>query len=151
MSKFGKKSKTSQDIPTAALPDIIFMLLFFFMVVTVIRDSELLVMNRLPSATQLTKLEQKSLVSFLFIGKPKDTDRYGVSPKIQANDGLINVDEIPQFIAVEKAALGEEGDKITISLKADNEIQMGIVIDVKEKLRESNALKLNYSSQPGKK
>ena len=61
MPKFGKKSNTSQDIPTAALPDIIFMLLFFLMVTTVIRETDIMVKQKLPKAAQLTKLERKSL------------------------------------------------------------------------------------------
>ena len=71
MAKFGKKSNTSQDIPTAALPDIIFMLLFFFMVTTVLRETDILVKQQLPRAVQLTKLERKSLVSYIYIGEPK--------------------------------------------------------------------------------
>ena len=65
MAKFGKKSSTSQDIPTAALPDIIFMLLFFFMVTTVLRETDILVKQKLPKAAQLSKLERKSLVSYI--------------------------------------------------------------------------------------
>ena len=145
MAKFGKKSKTTQEIPTAALPDIIFMLLFFFMVVTVMRESELLVENKLPKATQLTKLEEKSLVSFLYVGKPKNED-LGVAPRIQANDVLIGVDQVIQWVAEEKGKLGEDAGKINISLKADVETKMGIISDVKQELREANALKLNYSS-----
>ena len=86
MAKFGKKSNTSQDIPTAALPDIIFMLLFFFMVTTVLRETDILVKQQLPRAVQLTKLERKSLVSYIYIGEPKQTNLYGKEPKIQVND-----------------------------------------------------------------
>lgn len=147
MSKFKKKSSASQDIPTSALPDIIFMLLFFFMVTTVLRETELLVENKLPNATQLQKLEKKSLVSYIYIGKPKDTDKFGTEPRIQVNDVLINPKEIPQFVLQEKDKLDEvERDKITMSLRIDRDAKMGIVIDVKQQLREANALKVNYSS-----
>ena len=77
MGKFSKSSGTSQDIPTAALPDIIFMLLFFFMVTTVLREDDILVKQQLPKASQLTKIEKKSLVSYIYIGEPKNTDQYG--------------------------------------------------------------------------
>ena len=71
MSKFRKKGgKSTPAISTASLPDIIFMLLFFFMVVTVMRESELKVQVQVPQATELTKLEQKSLVNYIYIGKP---------------------------------------------------------------------------------
>jgi len=147
MAKFKKKTKTSENIPTSALPDIIFMLLFFFMVTTVLRETELLIENKLPQASQLTKLEQKSLVSYIYVGKPKDTDKYGTEPKIQVNDVLIVPDEIPRFVLQEKDKLDEnERDKITISLKIDRDAKMGIVSDIRQQLREANALKVNYSS-----
>lgn len=150
MSKFKKKTGTSQEIPTAALPDIIFMLLFFFMVTTVMRETTLLVKNALPNASQLQKLEKKSLVSFIYIGEPKETDKYGKAPRIQVNDVLIKPDEIPQFVLQEKDKLDEvERDKITMSLKVDREAEMGIISDVRQQLREANALKVNYSSIQG--
>ena len=71
MPKFKKNSKTSEDIPTAALPDIIFMLLFFFMVTTVMRETDIMVKQKIPRATQLTKIERKSLVSYIYVGNPK--------------------------------------------------------------------------------
>lgn len=150
MAKFKKKTNTSQDIPTSALPDIIFMLLFFFMVTTVLRETDLLVENKLPNASQLTKLEQKSLVSYIYVGKPKDTDKYGGEPRIQVNDVLIMPKEIPKFVFEEKDKLEEAvRDKITMSLKVDRKAKMGIINDVKQQLREANALKVNYSSIKG--
>ncbi len=150
MSKFKKKTNTSQEIPTSALPDIIFMLLFFFMVTTVLRETDLLVENKLPSASQLQKLEKKSLISYIYIGKPKDTDRYGREPRVQVNDVLIIPKEIPNFVLQEKAKLDEvEKDKITMSLKVDRKAKMGIVSDVRQELRKANALKVNYSSVQG--
>ena len=107
MAKFKKKSNTSQDIPTAALPDIIFMLLFFFMVTTVLRESTIMVNQSIPKATQLRKLEQKKLVSYMYIGKPTDPRRFGTEPKIQANDAFIEIDGIIQFIEEEKGKLAE--------------------------------------------
>lgn len=149
MARFKKKTSASQEIPTAALPDIIFMLLFFFMVTTVMRTNDLLVETKIPKATQLQKLEKKSLVSYIFIGKPKDIEQYGDEPRIQVNDALITPDDIPRFVLEEKDKLDEvERDKITMSIKADIETEMGIVIDVKQQLREANALKVNYSSVP---
>jgi biopolymer transport protein ExbD len=147
MSKFKKKSSASAAISTSSLPDIIFMLLFFFMVTTVLRETTLLVENKLPQASQLTKLEQKSLVSYIYIGKPKDTDKYGKEPRIQVNDVLIVPEDIPRFVIQEKDKLDEvERDKITMSLKVDREAKMGIISDVRQQLREANALKVNYSS-----
>jgi biopolymer transport protein ExbD len=147
MGNFKKKTNTSQEIPTSALPDIIFMLLFFFMVTTVMRETTLLIENRLPTASQIQKLEQKSLVSFLYVGKPKEVERFGKEPRIQVNDVLIMPREIPQWVMREKDKLPEvDRDKMTVSLKIDKEAKMGIVTDVKLQLREANALKINYSS-----
>ena len=147
MAKFKKKTSTSQDIPTAALPDIIFMLLFFFMVTTVLRESTIMVKQSIPKATQLRKLEQKKLVSYLYVGRPNDTDKFGREPKIQANDAFIEVDGIIQFIEEEKGKLAEnEKDQITISLKVDDETKMGIIADIQEKMRDVNARKLMYAA-----
>ncbi len=151
MAKFGKKTKTSQEIPTSALPDIIFMLLFFFMVTTVMREVTLMVKNALPTASQIQKLENKSLVKYIYIGEPKETDKFGEAPRIQLNDALAVADDIPEFIVEQRATLDEaEQDKMTISLKVDRDAKMGIVSDVRQQLREANALKLNYSSIPSK-
>jgi biopolymer transport protein ExbD len=147
MSKFRKKTKSSADIPTASLPDIIFMLLFFFMVTTVLRETEIMVKQVLPRATQLSKLQKKSLVSHIYIGKPKVTSKYGSEPKIQVDDVLIEPKDIVLWVQRKKDELDEvERDQITISLKIDNEAKMGIVSDVQQQLREANARKIMYAT-----
>ncbi|MCV9386791.1 ExbD/TolR family protein [Reichenbachiella ulvae] len=147
MSKFKKSSNTSQEIPTAALPDIIFMLLFFFMVTTVLRETSIMVEQKLPKSTQLSKLERKSLVSYIYIGKPKQVDVYGEQPKIQVNDVFIEPSDIVRFVNQEKDKLSEvERDQITMSMKVDIDAKMGIVSDVQQELREANARKVLYSS-----
>lgn len=147
MAKFKKSSNTSEEIPTAALPDIIFMLLFFFMVTTVLRETSIMVKQTLPKSTQLSKLEKKSLVSYIYIGKPNKEDLYGKEPKIQVNDVFIDHMDIVRFVNTEKDKLSEvERDQITMSLKVDVEAKMGIVSDVQQELREANARKILYSS-----
>lgn len=147
MSKFRKKAKPSADIPTASLPDIIFMLLFFFMVTTVLRETEIMVNQVLPRATQLSKLQKKSLVSHIYIGKPKVTSKYGSEPKIQVDDVLIEPKDIVLWVQRKKDELDEvERDQITISLKIDHEAKMGIVSDVQQQLREANARKIMYAT-----
>lgn len=146
MSKFKKKSESSQDIPTAALPDIIFMLLFFFMVTTVLRETELKVKQDIPRAEQLVKLEKKKLVTYLYVGKPKD-EIYGVKPLIQANDAFIGIDGIVNWVNQEKSKLSEvERDQITISMKVDEDTKMGIIVDIQTELREANARKIMYAA-----
>ncbi|MCH8516685.1 MAG: biopolymer transporter ExbD [Cyclobacteriaceae bacterium] len=145
MGKFKKKTNTTQDIPTSALPDIIFMLLFFFMVTTVLRETEILVEQRIPNATELRKIERKSLVSYVYIGKPKKTEQYGTEPRIQVNDVLIEPSGIALFVQTEKDKLSEvERDKLTIAMKIDKEAKMGIVTDVQQELREINTRKIMY-------
>lgn len=147
MSKFKKKANTKQDIPTSALPDIIFMLLFFFMVTTVLRETTINVKQRIPDATQLRKLQRKSLVSYLYVGEPKKTEIWGDEPKIQANDAFIEVRDVVLWVTREKEKLNEvERDQITISMKVDEEAKMGLISDVQLELREANARKLLYST-----
>ena len=145
--KFKKKAKSNPDIPTAALPDIIFMLLFFFMVVTVMRQQEVLVKQILPRATQLTKIERKSLVSYIYMGQPTNSGVYGTEPRIQTNDVFIDKEDIARFVNNEKDKLDEvERDQIAMSLKIDIEVKMGIVTDVQEELRNANARKILYTT-----
>jgi biopolymer transport protein ExbD len=147
MAKFKKKTKTSENIPTSALPDIIFMLLFFFMVTTVLRENEILVEQKIPQATQLQKLEKKTLISYLYIGKPKNVAMFGTEPRIQANDVLIGTKDILLWVNQEKDKLSEaERDQITISMKTDRDVKMGPISDVQFELREADARKLLYAA-----
>jgi biopolymer transport protein ExbD len=146
MSKFKKKTSTTQEIPLAALPDIIFMLLFFFMVTTVLRESDILVEQKIPQAKELNKLERKSLVSYIYIGKPKKAD-LGTEPRIQLNDALAQPEDIQLFVNREKDKLSEvERDQITMAMKVDRDVKMGIVVDVQQQLKEVNARKILYSA-----
>ncbi len=152
MSKFQKKrGKSSPAISTASLPDIIFMLLFFFMVVTVLRDAELKVQVNTPQATELTKLEKKSLVNYLYIGKPtpKYQETYGTKPLLQLGDSFKQIKDIPLFIEQHRVKVPEVQRKgITSSLRVDGDVTMGIVSDVKTELRKAGQLKINYSAKP---
>ncbi len=148
MSKFGKKKKPMPAVNTASLPDIVFMLLFFFMVTTVMRETELKIETpSLPNATEVKKLEHKSLVSTIYVGKAKDT-KLGTGDKIQLNDKIATADDIPTFIFNERAPKSEEEIKyMTTSIKADVESSVGTITDIKLKLRDVNALKLSLSSR----
>jgi len=148
MAKFAKKTNTSQEIPTAALPDIIFMLLFFFMVTTVLREVTLMVKQDLPQAIQIQKIKKKSLVSYIYIGEPTKAEIFGTEPKIQVNDVFIETKDIVMFANQEKDKLGEVlRDQLIVSLKVDIDTKMGIVTDVQQELREANARKVLYSSR----
>lgn len=147
MAKFRKKANVKQEIPTSSMPDVVFMLLFFFMVTTEMRDTSIIVQQRIPEATQLRKLQRKSLVKYLYIGEPRKIEEWGKEPKIQANDVFIQPREVIQWVNQEKSTLDEsERDQITIALKVDNETKRGIIADVETELRKANARKLLYST-----
>ena len=143
-----KKGKGSPGINTSSLPDIIFMLLFFFMVSTTMREVTVRVKQNMPEATEVQKLEKKSLVSFIYIGEPKNTKMFGTNSRIQLNDVFASVDDIPEFIAKERESRDEADRKfLTTSLKVDGDTKMGIVTDVKQELRKAGAFKINYSTR----
>lgn len=152
MAHFKKKrGKSTPAISTASLPDIIFMLLFFFMVVTVMREGERMVQVVVPMATQLEKLEKKSLVNTVYIGRPtqKYQSIYGTRPRVQLDDKFSNhLDgDIALFLEQHKLRVNEQlWGQITTSIRADRDVTMGIVTDVKTALRKSNQLKINYSA-----
>lgn len=153
MSKFKKSSGGGTPaISTASLPDIVFMLLFFFMVTTVMREVTLLVENKKPFANEIKKLEKKNLVTYIYVGKPKQKlqAQVGTEPRIQLNDAFARLSEIKPYIIEERNAINEaERPLMTVSIKADENVKMGLISDIKQELRKAEALKLNYSTRKG--
>ncbi len=149
MSRFKKQG--SKDIPaisTASLPDIIFMLLFFFMVTTTMKDASVLVNIKAPAAVEVQKLEKKSLVSYIYVGPPILAAQYGTESRIQLNDRFAAINEIQEFIAQEREARAEaDRPFLTTSLKVNGETKMGVVTDIKQELRKAGAFKINYSTR----
>ena len=151
MAKFKKGGKKETPaISTASLPDIVFMLLFFFMVSTTMREVTLMIQNNLPQATQIAKLEKKSLVSNIYVGKPtlQYQKAYGTEPRIQLNDKFATLEDVGAFVAAEREARKEEDrNSITNNLKIQSETTMGIVTDIKQELRKANSLRINYGAR----
>jgi len=153
MSKF--KKKQSGELPaisTASLPDIVFMLLFFFMVATVMRENTLMIENKLPFADQVEKLQKKDLVMYVYAGKPsaRYQKQFGTEARIQLNDKFADVKDIKQFIIEERGSKREElKSKLTTSLKVDQETNMGLVSDIKYELRRAEAYRINYTTKQG--
>lgn len=151
MAKFRKKKSGGQQaINTASLPDIVFMLLFFFMVTTTMKEVSLKVLNRAPEATELTKLERKSLVTYIYVGVPlkQYQGRYGTNTRIQLNDAFATVDDIQTYIVQERETMKEDQRPLmTVSIKADHESPMGDITDIKQALRKAQALRINYSAR----
>jgi biopolymer transport protein ExbD len=134
---------------TSSLPDIIFMLLFFFMAVTSMKEVSYKVQFKNPQATELTKLEKKSLVRYIYVGTPTAEFRkqYGAETRIQLDDAFAEVNEIEEYIVNERSAMREdEQGKMTVSIKADKDTRMGIIGDIKQALRRSYALKISYAA-----
>lgn len=146
MAKFKKKTSVKQEIPTSSMPDVVFMLLFFFMVTTELRKTSIDVMQRIPEATQLRKLQRKSLVVDLYIGEPKKRDQ-GEDFKIQADDNFITPNEVLLWVSRKRDGLPEaERDLMTVSLKVDRDTKRGIIADVETELRKANARRILYAT-----
>jgi len=147
MSKFrNKEPRATPKIVTSALPDIIFMLLFFFMVVTVLRQAKMLVRIQVPEATEVQKLRHKSLINHVYIGQPLKKE-HGNGAAIQINDAFIQVDEVEGAIRQLVAGKPEnQQPMVTTALKVDRDVKMGIVSDVKLELRKAEQLKVSYTA-----
>jgi len=153
MSKFAKKKDAGLPaVNTASLPDIVFMLLFFFMTVTVMKDSTLKVENTLPNATETKKLEKKDRVIYIFVGAPTSqyAKQFGKEPKIQLNDKFADPSSVGDYILQERAKKAQELQNVlTTALKVDKNANMGLISDIKLELRKVNALKVNYTTYDG--
>lgn len=150
MAKIRRNEKREMPaLNTSSLPDIIFMLLFFFMTVTSMKEVTYKVVIGNPSATELTKLEKKSLVRYVYVGSPTMEYRkqYGAETRIQLDDAFADVHEIADYIVDERSAMRESDQGLmTVSIKADKETKMGIIADIKQQLRRAYALKISYAA-----
>ena len=152
MSKFGGNNN-KKDVPqpgTGSLSDIVFMLLFFFMVTTQMRETENKVIVKMPEASEVAKLERKDLSSYINVGTPTRTyqAQYGTDARIQLNDSFKTVEDIRDFIAAERDAMSEADRQfMNTVLKVDQDVRMGIVTDIKQELRRCSALKIMYQAR----
>ena len=150
MGKFNKGGKKGMpELNTSSLPDLIFTMLFFFMIVTTMREVTMKVQFRAPQATELEKLEKKSLVTFIYVGQPTlDLQaKMGAETRIQLNDRFADVNEVGDYIYQDRENMKEEDQPcMQVSLKVDKDTKMGIVTDIKQALRQAYALNINYSA-----
>lgn len=154
MSIFRRRSHDIPELNTASLPDLIFTILFFFMLVTHMRKVAVKVKYQVPQGTELTKLVKKTAITYLYIGKPmSETGQLaGDSLCIQMNDKLVDVAEIKSYLVKERATMAAEDKKqMSVSIRADKETPMGRIIDIKQSLREANVLNVNYAATKKKK
>jgi biopolymer transport protein ExbD len=131
--EFKKKQNASSKIPTASLPDIIFMLLLFFMVATVMKEYQGLSVI-LPEAENIEKLETKRHVSYIWIAK---------DGRIAIDDKMMDMDQV-RHVMYEKRV---NDPQIVVSLRADRGSNMQLISDLHQELREADALKVNYSTK----
>ena len=153
MSMFKKgEKKEMPGISSGSLSDIVFMLLFFFMVTTQMRETENKVVVKIPQASESVKLERKDLSSYINIGTPIRSlqAQDGTDARIQLNDSFKTVDDIRDFVAAERDSKSEaDRSFMTICIRADQDVRMGIITDVKQELRRCSALKIMYSARKG--
>ena len=151
MAKFLKKGgKAMPALSTASLPDIVFMILFFFMVSTSMRQTERLVMVKVPEATEIAKLERKDFAAYIYVGTPVPSRQaqVGTDARIQLNDSYKTIADIRDFIAAERETKSEADRQfMTVSIKADENVRMGIITDIKQELRRTSALKIMYNAR----
>ena len=131
--KFSRKTKISSEIPTSSMPDIIFMVLIFFMVTTVLREYSGLPVN-IPKAEKIEKLIGKRHTAHIWVSK---------EGLVSINDRLFAVEDVAKIMYDKRVS----DPQVIVSLKADEEAKMGLISSIHEELREADALKLNYSTK----
>ena len=149
MSMFKRKDHSVPGLNTASLPDLIFTVLFFFMIVTHMKENQMKVKYQVPEGTKLERLAKKSTISHIYIGKPY---KGGGITAVQVNDKIVDVAEIEDFIAAERKRMSpDDAKQMTVSIKADKKADMGVITDVKQSLRRANARKILYSGRKSTK
>ena len=148
MSKFNKGEKRGMpELNTSSLPELVFSILFFFMCITHMREDNPLVYVNTPRADQVVKLENKSLVTTVLVGRPKDK-KYGVESRIQFNDDFLELENVvPKMTQARQSMKEADQPKMQVSLKIDKETKMGIVTELKTQLRKAQTLKISYSAK----
>ena len=151
MAKIRKDAeRETPALATSSLPDIIFMFLFFFMAVTTMKEVTFKVRVSPPMATEVQKLENKSLTRYVYVGKPmaQYTKAFGSETRIQLGDAFADINELQDFIVSERSAMNENDQNLlTVSIKADHDVKMGTITDIKQALRKAQALKISYSAR----
>ena len=149
MSMF--KQRQRRDIPQlnmASMPDLIFTVLFFFMIVTHMRSVPVMVKHQVPAGKELTKLSKQPVITYIYIGKPQNgASADSPSSVVQVNDKIMEVDAISDYMSSLRHSLGkEDAENMIVSLKVDKDTEMGLVSDVKQALRRAHVMRVHYSA-----
>ena len=150
-NRYFARNSEERDVPmlnTSSLPDLIFTVLFFFMIVTHMRDVDLKVRYEVPQGTEVTKLGHKASVVHIYVGR-----RIGAAAGeddeffIQLNNDIATLDDIKAFVEAERSQMNSEDQgRLTVSIKADRDVPMGLIADIKQVLQQAYALRINYSA-----
>jgi len=143
------KDRETPALATSSLPDINFHVPVLFMAVTTMKEVTFKVRVSPPMATEVTKLENKSLTRYVYVGKPMDQYKksFGSETRIQLGDAFADINELEEFIVSERSAMNENDQNLmTVSIKADKDTKMGVINDIKQSLRRAYALKIVYSA-----
>ena len=149
MSMFNRRRYEVPGLNTASLPDLIFSVLFFFMIVTHMQKVAVKVQFRTPQGTELTRLTKKTAVTYIYIGKPEGNlqKTLGTATRIQLNDKFGNLDDVVDYISAERERMSpEDQQQMTVSVKADRTAKMSIIDNVKQALRKAKAYRISYSA-----
>lgn len=154
MSMFRRRTHQVPGLNTASLPDLIFSVLFFFMIVTHMQKVAVKVKYRVPQGTELTRLTKKTAVTYIYIGRPLvgSNQHLPSATRVQLNDKFVSGNEIADYVSAEQNRMSpEDRMQMTVSIKADVNTPMGIISDVKQSLRQAKALRISYSAEEVKK
>lgn len=146
---FRRRRHEVPGLNTASLPDLIFSVLFFFMIVTHMQKVAVKVQFRTPQGTELTRLTKKTSVTYIYIGRPSADLRktFGSGTRIQLNDKFTPASEVADYVTAERNRMSpEDQGQMTVSIKADRGTHMGVISDVKQALREAKAYRISYSA-----
>ena len=149
MSMFNRRRYEVPGLNTASLPDLIFSVLFFFMIVTHMQKVAVKVQFRTPQGTELTRLTKKTAVTYIYIGKPEGNlqKTLGTATRIQLNDKFGNLADVVDYISAERERMSpEDQQQMTVSVKADRTTKMSIIDNVKQALRKAKAYRISYSA-----
>lgn len=152
MTLFRRRQREVPGLNTSSLPDLIFTVLFFFMIVTHMQKVVVKVQYRAPQGTELTRLTKKTAVTYIYIGKPTADLRrvYGNGTRVQLNDKFASPADVADYVSAERERMSPgDQQQMTVSIKADRGTHMGIISDVKQSLRQAKAYRINYSAVEG--
>ena len=137
-----KKHRSVPGLNMASMPDLIFTVLFFFMIVTHMRNETVKVNLQVPQGTEVTKSSNKFSTINIYIGR----NHYG-DTQIQVNDRMCSLEQVGALVQDFKANLSEESlENLIVNLRADRNTDMVIVNDIKKELRNVGALTIRYSA-----